>query len=301
MDWVCTRLVLQGDADAGGFTINNLDLSGLNLTADSVGLGNVDNTSDANKPVSTATNVALGLKEPTIVAGTTAQYWRGDKTWQTLGALGLQAGDTSLQSLSVIGLNALGGAGVSARRHDYVSGPSFAKSSLDYYGASYASSLLGISAANAGAVAFINASYGFIYSNNTAPLIFGYNGGRRMRLMTGLNVGGDTDPGAGCIEAADTITAPELEGDNLTLTGDISSSGGASFGGSNVVIEAAGDITTGGEVVAALGFTTASQIVAAGNLAVGGSIVSFSGLPTSNPGVAGRLWRSGNDVKISTG
>lgn len=60
-----------------------------------VGLGNVDNTSDANKPVSTATQAALGTKasgsdlttglatkENTITAGTTSQYWRGDKTWQ---------------------------------------------------------------------------------------------------------------------------------------------------------------------------------------------------------------------------
>lgn len=27
---------------------------------------------------------ALNAKEPTIAAGTTVQYWRGDKTWQTL-------------------------------------------------------------------------------------------------------------------------------------------------------------------------------------------------------------------------
>jgi len=46
-----------------------------------VGLGNVDNTSDVNKPISTATQTALNGKEPTIAAGTTAQYWRGDKTW----------------------------------------------------------------------------------------------------------------------------------------------------------------------------------------------------------------------------
>ncbi len=29
-------------------------------------------------------NTALGGKEPTITAGTTSQYWRGDKSWQTL-------------------------------------------------------------------------------------------------------------------------------------------------------------------------------------------------------------------------
>jgi hypothetical protein len=56
----------------------------LTLTKTSVGLGNVDNTSDLNKPVSTATQTALNAKENTITAGTTAQYFRGDKTFQTL-------------------------------------------------------------------------------------------------------------------------------------------------------------------------------------------------------------------------
>jgi hypothetical protein len=49
-----------------------------------VGLGNADNTSDANKPVSTATQTALNAKENTITAGTISQYYRGDKTFQTL-------------------------------------------------------------------------------------------------------------------------------------------------------------------------------------------------------------------------
>lgn len=49
-----------------------------------VGLGNVDNTSDLNKPISTATQTALDGKENSITAGTTSQYWRGDKSWQTL-------------------------------------------------------------------------------------------------------------------------------------------------------------------------------------------------------------------------
>lgn len=55
-----------------------------NTTKAQVGLGNVDNTSDANKPISTATQTALDAKENTITAGTTAQYFRGDKTFQTL-------------------------------------------------------------------------------------------------------------------------------------------------------------------------------------------------------------------------
>lgn len=49
-----------------------------------VGLGNVDNTSDLTKPISNLTQTALNAKENTIAAGTVSQYWRGDKTWQTL-------------------------------------------------------------------------------------------------------------------------------------------------------------------------------------------------------------------------
>jgi hypothetical protein len=54
------------------------------LNKAAVGLGNCENTSDLNKPISTATQTALNAKEPTISAGTTGQYWRGDKSWQTL-------------------------------------------------------------------------------------------------------------------------------------------------------------------------------------------------------------------------
>ncbi|WP_131813764.1 beta strand repeat-containing protein [Mycolicibacter kumamotonensis] len=75
------------------------------LTKSDVGLGNVDNTADASKSVASAAKlttaraingvnfdgtanitVADATKEPKIGAGTTAQYWRGDKTWQALNA-----------------------------------------------------------------------------------------------------------------------------------------------------------------------------------------------------------------------
>lgn len=67
------------------------------VTKSQVGLGNVDNTSDANKPVSTATQTALNAKENTITAGTTSQYYRGDKTFQTLdkAAVGLSNVDNT--------------------------------------------------------------------------------------------------------------------------------------------------------------------------------------------------------------
>jgi trimeric autotransporter adhesin len=95
----------------------------VSLVKADVGLSNVDNTSDLNKPISTATQTALNAKqdslgfipenvankenttidtsatkyptvnllktgldtkEPAITAGTTGQYYRGDKTFQTL-------------------------------------------------------------------------------------------------------------------------------------------------------------------------------------------------------------------------
>jgi len=52
------------------------------MTKADISLGNVDNTSDLSKPISTATQTALNGKEATIAAGLTTQYWRGDKTWQ---------------------------------------------------------------------------------------------------------------------------------------------------------------------------------------------------------------------------
>ena len=54
------------------------------LDKTAVGLANIDNTSDLNKPISTAAITALSAKEPSITAGSTTQYWRGDKTWTTL-------------------------------------------------------------------------------------------------------------------------------------------------------------------------------------------------------------------------
>jgi hypothetical protein len=54
------------------------------LVKGDVGLGNVDNTSDVNKPISSATSTALSGKEATITATTSADYYRGDKSFQPL-------------------------------------------------------------------------------------------------------------------------------------------------------------------------------------------------------------------------
>lgn len=54
---------LGGNLDGGGFTISNVALSApAGLVKGDVGLGNVDNTADTAKPVSTAQQTALDLK-----------------------------------------------------------------------------------------------------------------------------------------------------------------------------------------------------------------------------------------------
>ena len=66
---------------------------------------------DAN--FSTTITTLIGTKEPAITAGTTAQYWRGDKTWQTLPTYDLSlyvpyTGATANVNLGLFGLTSRG-------------------------------------------------------------------------------------------------------------------------------------------------------------------------------------------------
>lgn len=66
-------------AGAGSINVTVAD-----TTKADVGLGNADNTSDANKPVSTAQAAAINAKEPAIAAGVAGQWIRYDKTAQNI-------------------------------------------------------------------------------------------------------------------------------------------------------------------------------------------------------------------------
>jgi len=66
------------------------------LDKTAVGLGNVDNTSDANKPISTATQTAVNAKQDTLVSGTTIKTINGDSI---LGSGNIIAGITNAQSI----------------------------------------------------------------------------------------------------------------------------------------------------------------------------------------------------------
>lgn len=199
-----TNAVLQSDLDADNNTILNLDLSGLGLTKSSVGLGNVDNTSDLAKPISTLTAAALALKENAITAGTTGQFWRGDKTFVNYGALALQDGATTLSLISVIGADVDSGAILYAKRSDDA-----AHTSISHGGASQAGFILGggIAAANAGALVFTGAARGVIKTTNSSPIDFGTSSLLRMRLLLGLNIGGTDDPGSGSLACSGSVKA----------------------------------------------------------------------------------------------
>lgn len=259
---------LQSNLNAANFTIINLDLSGLNLTKSSVGLGNVDNTSDANKPISTATSVALAAKEPTIVAGTSGQFWRGDKTWVDYGDLALQDGNTTLPELSSIGPSALGGANVYVKRNDWAS--SFAGMGMKYYGAStVGNALTGVPLANAGVLEFINAAYGVILTNGSTPIVFGTSNLERMRLLLGLNVGGTTDPGFGYVQAVQFV------------------GGGAGITG-----------LTAGQIPSTLNATTFPSLIINGT---GGAGYIQLGAQTSPPAIAGTHLYTSSAGRIALG
>lgn len=85
-------------SSAFGRTLANVADAAAGRTA--LGLGNVDNTSDASKPVSTAQQTALDGKEPAIAAGTSAQFWRGNKTWADFATTVRDAALTGLSTAS---------------------------------------------------------------------------------------------------------------------------------------------------------------------------------------------------------
>lgn len=68
-DKVLVNGILKGDGVGTISAAETQEVELVTLTKADVGLGNVDNTSDANKPISTATQTALNGKQATITGG----------------------------------------------------------------------------------------------------------------------------------------------------------------------------------------------------------------------------------------
>jgi hypothetical protein len=136
-----TGLQIALDGKENTFTKNTAFNKNFGTTADTVTQGNDARLSDSRTPLAhthpiseitglqtaldgkaasshthtianvTGLQTALDGKEPTITAGTTLQYWRGDKTWQTLPTYDLSlyvpyTGATAAVNLGTYGLTA---------------------------------------------------------------------------------------------------------------------------------------------------------------------------------------------------
>lgn len=79
-----TKLTNTSGTNSGDNAVNSL-YSGLAASKEDTANKQTDLTASATKfPTVNAVNTGLATKEPTITAGTTSQYYRGDKTFQTL-------------------------------------------------------------------------------------------------------------------------------------------------------------------------------------------------------------------------
>jgi len=182
-----------------------------------VSLGNVDNTSDINKPISTLVQNALNLKEGTITAGTTSQYWRGDKTFQTLdkSAVGLSNVDntsdlskpisTATQTAlnlkqDTITLTTTGSSGASTFAANVLNIPNYSLSGLG--GQPLNANLTSISALTYASTSFVKMTAAGTFALDTATYLTAESDtlasvtGRGNTTTNAITVGGITSSGA---------------------------------------------------------------------------------------------------------
>jgi hypothetical protein len=127
------------------------------LDKTAVGLSNVDNTSDANKPVSTATQTALNAKFNTPT-GTTAQYLRGDGTVATFPTIPdtsdfVEKSDFTSHSILAKQSGASDPVAVSIGNNEILGRKSGGGSNIEGLSVSEVKSLLNYTASDVGAVA----------------------------------------------------------------------------------------------------------------------------------------------------
>lgn len=189
------------DSQAGTFGLTLLGSTtaaaaktSLALVKADVGLGSVDNTSDLAKPVSTATQTALNLKENNIAAGTAAQYYRGDKVWATLDLDAISGLVPTLATyMPLAGGTFTGNFDMLKANPQFTMNPTSGSSVIEMYG---------------------------------AP---GVNG---MRLQASLATGNIRADTINLTNKANTATYAVFSGTGLAITGTISATGAITSGGS---------------------------------------------------------------------
>ena len=99
----------KGRVTSGSATIADGDVSSSAAISQSKIAGLSTALSDLNTSV-TSLNTSVAGKEPSVTAGTTSQYYRGDKTWQTLSTTNVTEG-TGLYYTDTRARNAVGVSG----------------------------------------------------------------------------------------------------------------------------------------------------------------------------------------------
>lgn len=210
------------------------------LVKGDVGLGNVDNTADTAKPVSTAQQTALNAKENTIAVGSTAQYYRGDKSWQTLDktAVGLSSADNTSDANKP----------VSTAQQTAINGRQPLDADLTAIAALVGTSgLLRKTAADTWSLdtaAYVTSS-GVTAVSGTAPIVS--SGG----VTPAISISAATTSAAGSMSAADKTKLDGIASGATANTGTVTSVGG-----------------TG----AVSGLTLTGAVTTTGNLTLGGTL-----------------------------
>jgi hypothetical protein len=260
------------------------------LDKSDVGLSNVDNTSDTNKPISTATQEALNSKitsNPAIAAGTFSKITY-DSKGLILSGQSLSASDiptlnqnTTGTSSNVTGIISILNGGTGATTS------SQALSNLGAYPASNPSGYT----SNTGTVISVNATSPLVSSGGTTPSLSipaatsslnGYMSASDKTKLDGIAVGAtnvtNTDQlinGAGFTANTGTVTSVGGTGtiSGLTLSGNVTTSGNLTLGGTLSL--------TSGQVTTALGYTPYNSTNPSGYITSSSSISGNAGTATT--------------------
>lgn len=159
--------VILGRVTTGSGAIEALDPLGVKTL---LGLDNVSNTSDAQKPVSSATQTALGLKQDALPSGSNSQFLRGDKTFVaiTKSDVGLNAVDNTADSSKPVFQATVNGIVPSPGTTAYNAGNLFLASNGTWVSAAQASG--GVTSVNTrtGDVVLSKSDVGLANVNNTS-------------------------------------------------------------------------------------------------------------------------------------
>ena len=162
-------------------------------------------------------------KEPGITAGTTSQYWRGDKSWQTLDksavglgnventALSTWAGSTNITTLGTI---------TSGTWHGSSIGDSYISSASTWNGKQNALSGTGIVKSTSGTISYLTdntANWDNAYSNRISTLTTIGSSGPATLNSNVLNIPSYTISGLGGVPSFRSIT---INGTNYDLSAD---------------------------------------------------------------------------------